>query len=815
MSDNELPQLSGLFLRPTTKTSKTITQTTTLRRSPRKQKIPDTKPTKLNALQDVPQLFASSQQRRSPQKQPSSRRAPFISTQARSKKTVLEDVPELAPISERVNLKSKVSGFAVVDGDDSIDDDLARLLNPLSQLSLKKNVEEEDAISEEENARMNGKSKKTQPTSTMSRITQVAREQTKRTTTSTRASKAAPKQSNPYVLKEAHCEDLNESSGTDGEDEDTDLSGFIVDDDVELSFHGSAIEISSDESEVETRRRRQRPKKEEPRMGPRRRLVRGSRKQISDSEEDDEADGLSNALDSMKLGERTLEKQKDIDRRKTLEVIDLTSSPVPDAATLLPLSFTMEQEHDSQKSTKPELDPFAASNTGLILQPSKKSRPQFLPSKIGPLSASPARTSKPSTKRPTTPPTTPPRDGPLRPQSPTKLKSPSKLLSPSKRALEAPKSPHRQSMDAFWDHNVINEWTDTFSPKKAPLGSPQRRNPLSRFNLYADDDELSDIGDSQPTVSSLNESSDSLPSPCESPSKSRSPKKIDALQAEKRRIKDLKAAKELFDSEKHQFALDLLNVLDTYMTSSRISELSATTGGIKLIWSKTLRSTAGRANWKRTVTKPSGSPVKGNPNSASITSQPGVVVQHFASIELAEKIIDREERLVNTLAHEFCHLANFMISNIRDQPHGASFQIWGRKATSFLRSSVATQLETYRPAWAECEVTTKHSYVVEHKYLWICVGRTKEQRNMAERFLELDEEEGCGAEYGRHSRSIDTDKQRCGRCKGYLVQVRPTPRTAPASPRKMSPRKKNSETKSSGIRNIELEKLMEAIELSD
>lgn len=34
--------------------------------------------------------------------------------------------------------------------------------------------------------------------------------------------------------------------------------------------------------------------------------------------------------------------------------------------------------------------------------------------------------------------------------------------------------------------------------------------------------------------------------------------------------------------------------------------------------------------------------------------------EHHAFIELAEKVIESEDRLLNTLAHKFCHLANFM-----------------------------------------------------------------------------------------------------------------------------------------------------------
>ena len=42
--------------------------------------------------------------------------------------------------------------------------------------------------------------------------------------------------------------------------------------------------------------------------------------------------------------------------------------------------------------------------------------------------------------------------------------------------------------------------------------------------------------------------------------------------------------------------------------------------------------------------------------------------------------------------------------------------------------------------------------------------------------LEEDDEPGCGTEYGRHSKSIDPEKHRCGKCKGLLVQVRPQPK---------------------------------------
>ena len=384
-----------------------------------------------------------------------------------------------------------------------------------------------------------------------------------------------------------------------------------------------------------------------------------------------------------------------------------------------------------------------------------------------------------------TPPTTPP-------PSPSRLRSPSKLLSPSKRDI-VPRSPHRQSMDAFWDLHTINSWHDQYSPKKAPVASPGKRG-LARFQIWSDDSADEDTN---------NTSSSSLPSPCSSPTKPRSPLK--SPQKEERRQlaaekKASRARKAEFDRTKERMALELFDELDNHITSSKLATLSASTGGVKIVWSKTLRSTAGRANWRRTVTKSTNSPIKGN----TIETGPGVKVEHFANIELAAKVIDSEDRLVNTLAHEFCHLANFMVSNVRDQPHGASFKAWAKKVTSHLQRSE-------NELWKKVEVTTKHSYKIDHKYLWLCVGR---ERSKAADFLNLPEDGGCGAEYGRHSRSIDTEKQRCGRCKGKLAQVRPKPRESPVKKAVANVRAKSVKGQETGQVEV-LEQMMETIDLSD
>lgn len=201
-------------------------------------------------------------------------------------------------------------------------------------------------------------------------------------------------------------------------------------------------------------------------------------------------------------------------------------------------------------------------------------------------------------------------------------------------------------------------------------------------------------------------------------------------------VKAIRAQRKAFADRKHDIAAAFLTKLDTTISQGRVSALSATTGGIKLVWSKTLKTTAGRANWRREQIRMRTGP---------LPTDTKVEIRHHCSIELAEKVIDDEERLYNVLAHEFCHLTTFMISEVRNNPHGAEFKSWGRQATAAF-------------AHLGVEVTTKHSYQIAYKYVWECVA--------------------CGYEFKRHSKSVDPARHSCGKCKGKLVQIKPTPRGA-------------------------------------
>jgi hypothetical protein len=123
--------------------------------------------------------------------------------------------------------------------------------------------------------------------------------------------------------------------------------------------------------------------------------------------------------------------------------------------------------------------------------------------------------------------------------------------------------------------------------------------------------------------------------------------------------------KKTWDERKRYLAADFFKELDNTIAQGKLSEMTTSTGGVELIWSKKLNSTAGRANWRREKIRDP------QPDGSVLISY-----KHTASIELAEKVIDDEVRLINVVAHEFWHLCNFMISGIRDSPHGKEFKEW-------------------------------------------------------------------------------------------------------------------------------------------
>ena len=106
-----------------------------------------------------------------------------------------------------------------------------------------------------------------------------------------------------------------------------------------------------------------------------------------------------------------------------------------------------------------------------------------------------------------------------------------------------------------------------------------------------------------------------------------------------------------------------------------------------------------------------------------------------------------------------------MISGIKDNPHGKEFKKWYVYLDPWLNF---TKIILFRAAKCSkafhhrgINVTTKHAYAIDYKYIWECTN--------------------CHVEFKRHSKSVDPKRHTCGACKSKLIQTRPIPRTAPPS----------------------------------
>ncbi|KAG0642849.1 hypothetical protein HOY80DRAFT_1101880, partial [Tuber brumale] len=288
------------------------------------------------------------------------------------------------------------------------------------------------------------------------------------------------------------------------------------------------------------------------------------------------------------------------------------------------------------------------------------------------LSYSPPRSTKPSKV--------------FRPNRPTKNTSATPKLDPPKKiAPVIPPSPHHPTSDLFWDERETSSWIDTHSPQKRP---PAQRSLFQTPNLTMSEETMT-------------------------PS---TPSAMD--------LKEKRALKKSFDAKKKALAEEFLKRVDDKIAKGEVGSKCANTGGVQIIWNKTLRTTAGMAKWKMEKLRlPDGHVAMGGHELADR-------VRHHATIELSVKVVDSEgranvetEKLYNVLCHEW-----------------------------------ATQC-THAFSHLGVNVKTTHSYEIECKYQWTC-------QNLRCRYV-----------YKRHSQSIDPNKHLCGACSGgQLLQTHPVPK---------------------------------------
>ncbi|KAL8222590.1 UNVERIFIED_CONTAM: hypothetical protein K2H54_077587 [Gekko kuhli] len=126
--------------------------------------------------------------------------------------------------------------------------------------------------------------------------------------------------------------------------------------------------------------------------------------------------------------------------------------------------------------------------------------------------------------------------------------------------------------------------------------------------------------------------------------------------------------------------------------------------------------------------------------------------QRYARIMLSEKVCDSADRLRDTLIHELCHAAAWLVHGVQDG-HGRFWSLYAKKSAL---------IHPELPVVSRC-----HNYEIKYKFTYECSQ--------------------CQNRIGRHSKSLDTQRFVCALCKGQLVLQQPmqkdgTPAKAPLTP---------------------------------
>ncbi|CAJ0957138.1 unnamed protein product, partial [Mesorhabditis belari] len=141
---------------------------------------------------------------------------------------------------------------------------------------------------------------------------------------------------------------------------------------------------------------------------------------------------------------------------------------------------------------------------------------------------------------------------------------------------------------------------------------------------------------------------------------------------------------------------------------------------LPIIWNPRLRKTAGFCRYKRQ---------KGDDF---------VSIVRTVTVELSTKVITEPERLRDTLIHELCHAAVFLVDKVEGDHHGPYWSKW---------ANICMKRHPKLPFVSRC-----HNYEIVAKYLYLC--------------------NGCGQKVRRHSKSLDISKKICRICQGrFELQV--------------------------------------------
>lgn len=165
-----------------------------------------------------------------------------------------------------------------------------------------------------------------------------------------------------------------------------------------------------------------------------------------------------------------------------------------------------------------------------------------------------------------------------------------------------------------------------------------------------------------------------------------------------------------FSSKKQQLSDLLYSLFNKHVFGNKLP--------LKMLitWKPRMTHTAGFCTFRKTVS----------------SRNPSLIKNRTATIELSIKVLDSPDRLRDTLIHEMCHAATWIISGSKDDHHGNVWKNWCWLA--------ASKFPSLPP------IKTTHNYPIKTKFIYRCTQ--------------------CKGTIGRHSKSLDMTRKVCGRCHG-------------------------------------------------
>lgn len=110
--------------------------------------------------------------------------------------------------------------------------------------------------------------------------------------------------------------------------------------------------------------------------------------------------------------------------------------------------------------------------------------------------------------------------------------------------------------------------------------------------------------------------------------------------------------------------------------------------------------------------------------------------ERYAKIKISLKVCDSADHLRDTLIHEICHAASWLLDGVRDS-HGDAWKYYERKS-----NAVHPELP---------RVTRCHNYTINYKINYECTQ--------------------CKTRVGHYTKSLNTERFICFRCRGPLVML--------------------------------------------